>query len=43
MRVSRRADPTGEREYAPTICDWPGRRCVKIALLRLCVPLIIES
>ena len=42
-RVSRRADPTGERGCAPTICDWPGRRRAKIALLRLCVPLIIES
>jgi len=35
--------PTGERGCAPTICDWPGRRCAKIALLRLCVSLIIES
>jgi hypothetical protein len=43
MRVSRRADSTGERGCAPTICDWPGRRCAKIALPRLCVPPIIES
>ena len=43
MRVSRRADPTGERGCAPTICDRPGRKCAKIALLRLCISLTIES
>jgi hypothetical protein len=50
-RLLRTAFTTGSSAFsaarssgcAPTICDWPGKRCAKIALLRLYVSLTIES